>query len=43
LVELDSIWRIPGNGHPDPRATRAMAVAIADELRERSTFAGLVT
>ncbi len=41
-VELDSGWRIPGNGHPDPRATRAMAVAIADELRGRSTFAGLV-
>jgi len=41
-VELDSGWRIPGNGHPDPRATRAMAVAIAHELRGRSTFAGLV-
>jgi hypothetical protein len=41
-VELDSGWRIPGNGHPDPRATRAIAVAIAEELRGRSTSAGLV-
>ena len=41
-VELDSGWRIPGNRHPDPRATRAMAVAIADELRGRLVFAGSV-
>ena len=31
-VQLDSAWRIPGNGHPDPRAARAIAVAIAHEL-----------
>jgi hypothetical protein len=38
-VELDSGWRIPGNGHPDQRATRAIAVAIADKLRRQLRFA----
>jgi len=38
-VELDSGWRIPGNGHPDQRATRAIAVAIADKLRGQLRFA----
>jgi len=39
-VELDSGWRIPGNGHPDPRATRAIAVAIANNLRGQLRFEG---
>jgi hypothetical protein len=34
-VELDPNWRIPGDGHPNPRAARAIAVAIATRLRER--------
>lgn len=42
LVEFDSGWRIPGNGHPDARATHAMAVAIADELRGQMMFADSV-
>jgi hypothetical protein len=32
-VELDRRWRIPGDGHPDPRAAHAIAVAIAARLR----------
>jgi hypothetical protein len=32
-VELDGRWRIPGDGHPDARAARAIASAIADRLR----------
>ena len=33
-VELDPSWRIPGDGHPNPRGARAIAVAIATRLRE---------
>jgi len=32
-VELDPSWRIAWNWHPDPRAARAIAVAIAARLR----------
>jgi hypothetical protein len=37
-VLLDSAWRIPGNGHPDPRAARAIAVAISEGLRGQLKF-----
>jgi hypothetical protein len=33
-VELDPNWRIPGDGHPDPRAAHTIAVAIAAGLRD---------
>jgi len=33
-VELDPNWRISDDGHPDPRAAQAIAVAIAARLRE---------
>ncbi len=32
-VGLDGGWRIPDDGHPDPRAARAIAAAIAARLR----------
>jgi hypothetical protein len=32
-VELDLRWRIRGDGHPDARAARAIATAIAHRLR----------
>ncbi|HVT03859.1 MAG TPA: hypothetical protein VHL58_10865 [Thermoanaerobaculia bacterium] len=32
-VELDPTWRILNDGHPDPRAAHAIAVAIAERLR----------
>jgi hypothetical protein len=32
-VELDPSWRVPDDGHPDARAARAIAVAIAAQLR----------
>ena len=35
LVELDPSWRIPGDGHPDPRAAHAMAVALAGRIVRR--------
>jgi hypothetical protein len=31
-VELDRAWRIPGDGHPDAHAARAIAIAVADRL-----------
>ena len=34
-IELDPSWRIPGKGHPDARAARAIAVAVAAQLRGR--------
>jgi hypothetical protein len=35
VVEVDPTWRLPWNRHPDARAARAIALAIAAELRER--------
>jgi hypothetical protein len=32
-VELDPSWHLPDDSHPDPRAARAAAVAIASRLR----------
>jgi hypothetical protein len=32
-VPLDPAWRIPGNSHPDARAARVMAQAVASRLR----------
>jgi hypothetical protein len=32
-VQLDASWHVPGDPHPDARAARAIAVAIADKLR----------
>lgn len=32
-VTLDPDWRVPNDGHPDARAARAIAVAIANQLR----------
>jgi hypothetical protein len=34
-VVLDGRWRIPGDGHPDARAARAIAMAVAARVRER--------
>ena len=34
-VQLDGSWRVPDDGHPDARAAKAIAVAIAARLRER--------
>jgi hypothetical protein len=31
-VELDASWRIAGDGHPDARAARAMAIAVSERL-----------
>jgi hypothetical protein len=33
LVEIDPAWRIPGDVHPDARAARAIAAAVASRLR----------
>jgi hypothetical protein len=33
FVEIDPTWRIPWDRHPDERAARAMAAAIAVRLR----------
>lgn len=32
-VELENGWRIPGDGHPDARAARAIATAVIARLR----------
>src|SRR5206468_4842099 len=34
FVELASAWRLPWDRHPNARATRALAAAIADRLTE---------
>ena len=34
-VELDGGWRIPGDGHPDARAARAIAAEVVARLRDR--------
>ena len=36
LVDLDPAWTLPGDGHPDPRATRKLATAIARALAPAS-------
>jgi hypothetical protein len=33
LVESDSAWRVPGDVHPDARAARVIAAALASRLR----------
>ena len=33
-VELDPGWHIPGDSHPDARATAAMAMAVANRLKQ---------
>jgi hypothetical protein len=33
LVELDPSWRLPGESHPDARATGAIAAAVAARLQ----------
>jgi hypothetical protein len=37
VIEIDPAWRLPWDRHPDARAARAIAVAVAAELRERLT------
>jgi hypothetical protein len=39
-VKLAPNWHVPGDSHPDSRAAHAMAVAIADRLREQLTPTG---
>jgi hypothetical protein len=34
-VEIDEAWRLPWDRHPNPRAARAIAAAIAARLRSR--------
>ena len=36
-VELDGRWRIPGDGHPDDRAARAVADAIVNRLEQSAS------
>jgi hypothetical protein len=37
LVQIDAAWRLPWNRHPNPRAARALAAAIAERLRPLPT------
>jgi hypothetical protein len=34
-IDIDPDWRLAWNRHPDPRAARAIAVAVAARLRQR--------
>jgi hypothetical protein len=36
LVEIDAAWRLAWDRHPNPRAARTIAAAIADRLRRAS-------
>src|SRR5215470_553742 len=40
FVDIDSSWRLPWDRHPNPRAARAIAAAIANELRGQLAVAG---
>jgi len=40
FVEIDSSWRLRWDRHPNARAARAIAAAIAGELRQRVRVAG---
>ncbi len=42
-VQLDPSWRVADDGHPDPRAARAIAAAISDRLQAGSDRAARVT
>ncbi len=35
-VEIDAAWRLPWDRHPNPRAARAIAAAIAGRLQEQN-------
>ena len=35
LVEIDPAWRVPGDVHPDARAARVIAAAVASRLQRR--------
>jgi len=41
IVAIDPDWHLPRDRHPDARAARAIASAIADRLRERTNVSGL--
>jgi hypothetical protein len=38
MVELDPAWHVPWDRHPDARASRAIAAAIAERLENRSSL-----
>jgi hypothetical protein len=38
LVGIDAAWRLPWDRHPNPRAARAIAEAVAARLRTNSKF-----
>ena len=40
MVEIDPGWHLPRDRHPDARAARVIARAIADRLRERANLNG---
>jgi hypothetical protein len=40
MVEIDPAWHLPRDRHPDARAARTIARAIADRLRERANVNG---
>ena len=43
LIEIDSAWRLPWNRHPNARAARAIASAIASYLRAQNPAIDLLS
>jgi len=43
MVEIDPAWHVAWDRHPDARAARAIAGAIAERLQNRSTFNTVVS
>jgi hypothetical protein len=42
MVEIDPAWHVPWDRHPDARASRAIAAAIAERLETRSNLSTVV-
>ena len=43
FIEIDSAWRLPWDRHPNARAARAIANAIAAQLRAQNSAVDLIS
>jgi len=43
FIEIDSAWRLPWDRHPNERAARAIANAVAAQLRVQNSAVDLIS